>query len=108
MSNGRALTSVCSTKDTAYGSVLGQYLSEGVTLLRSALGLAGWVAEREDDWALVERGHVSDDLLGEGSGHCSHSCKETKQRRTTQVFCEDDVPISKVHIFPTEKEMDGG
>lgn len=51
----------------------GQYLCEGVTLLSSALGLAGWVAEREDDWALVEGGHVSDDLLGEGSGHCSHS-----------------------------------
>lgn len=49
------------------------YLSDGVTLLSSALGLAGWVAEGENDWALVERGHVSDDLLGEGSSHSSRS-----------------------------------
>lgn len=62
------------TDDTTQSKVRwGQYLCEGVTLLSSALGLAGWVAEREDDWALVERGHVSDDLLGEGTGHCSHS-----------------------------------
>lgn len=52
-----------------------RYLGEGVTLLRGALGLAGWVAEREDDWPLVERGHVSDDLLAEGSGHGGHSCE---------------------------------
>lgn len=85
----------------------GQYLCEGVTLLSSALGLAGWVAEREDDWALVERGHVSDDLLGEGTGHCSHSW-DAKQRRTTQAFCDDYALISNVHIFPTEKDMGGG
>lgn len=67
------------------------YLSDGVTLLCSALGLAGWVAEGENDWALVERGHVSDDLLGEGSGHSGHSWDTKQQRRTTQGCCDDNI-----------------
>lgn len=81
-----------------------KYLCEGVTLLGSALGLAGWVAEREDDWALVERGHVSDDLLGEGAGHRSHSW-EAKQRRTTRTFSEDYLLPSRFRSanFPHRK-----
>lgn len=51
----------------------GEYLCEGVTLLSSALGLAGRVAECKNDWALIEWGHVSDDPLGEGSGYSSHT-----------------------------------
>lgn len=30
------------------------------------------------------------------------------QSRATQAFCEDYALISNVHIFPTEKDMDGG
>lgn len=50
-----------------------KYLCEGVTLLGGAFSLAGRVAECKNDWALVERGHVSDDPLGEGSGYSSHT-----------------------------------
>lgn len=44
------------------------YFCQRVALLGGTLSLAGWVAEGKDDWTLVEGSHISDDLLGEGSG----------------------------------------
>lgn len=42
-------------------------LGDLVTLLSRALGLAGGVAQGKDDRALVEGGHVLQNLLREGS-----------------------------------------
>lgn len=54
-------------------SVQSDYLCECVTLLSSAFGFAGRVAEGKDDWAFIEGSHVCDDLLGEGSGYSCHT-----------------------------------
>merc|ERR1719410_1007576 len=40
-----------------------------VGLLSGTLGHAGWVTEGEDDWLVVEAGHVTDDLRSEDSCH---------------------------------------
>ena len=53
-------------------------LGRFVSLLRRALGLAGRVAQREDDRFLVELPHRCQDLLGEGLRLGSSAC-ETDQ-----------------------------
>ena len=57
------------------------YLCEGVTLLGGALGLAGGVAQGEDDRPLVERSHVLDDLLCERASNGRHSYTEAVTSR---------------------------
>lgn len=48
-----------------------QHLCECIALFSSTFSFAGRVAEGKDDGAFIERGHVPDDLLREGS---SNSC----------------------------------
>lgn len=79
------------------------HLGEGVTLLGGALGLAGWVAEGENNGALVECGHVSDDLLGKGSSHSSHSY-DAKQRKTTRGFRDDNGQTSVATCSPKKSK----
>ena len=59
------------------------YLCELVALLCRALCLAGWVAQGEDDWPLVEGRHGFDDALGKSSSDGSHSCGTTWPRYHT-------------------------
>lgn len=51
-------------------------LSDPVALLSRALGLAGGVAQGKDDRALVEGGHVPQNLLREGSCDGSNTYRE--------------------------------
>lgn len=51
-------------------------LSNLVAFLSCALGLAGGVAQGKDDWALVEGGHVPQNLLREGSCDGSNTYRE--------------------------------
>lgn len=51
-------------------------LSDPVALLSCALGLAGGVAQGKDDRALVEGGHVPQNLLREGSCDGSNTYRE--------------------------------
>lgn len=53
--------------------MLSEYLCKYITLLSSAFSFAGRVAEGKNDWAFIERSHVPDDLLWEGSCNSCHT-----------------------------------
>ena len=55
------------------------YIGGLVRLLGGALGLARRVAEREDDWSIVERAHVVENLVRERARHRGAACKHERR-----------------------------
>ena len=52
------------------------YLCRLVRLLGRALGLAGRVAQREDDGLLVDLAHLAQNLRSEGAGLGGRACNK--------------------------------
>jgi len=65
---------------------LNVYLSQFVCLLGSTLWHACWITESKDNWSLVKRSHVFNELFSEGSGNGSSSNGNSWLQFTTDLF----------------------